>query len=108
MTIKKFFMPLLFVLSLFLQSPAFSEPSKGVIVFCDDNLVIIQSLSTYDYTMGELYSFGIYDIEDKVVGEMNSYGIHDFYNLNKDVTMKIYVDDYNGPAKPHKNKSQLL
>ena len=90
---KKIVFVVLLTTCLMFQSLAYAAQSRGVIVFCDDNLIVIQDLQSEWFLMGELYSYSYIETEDVVVGEMNSYGFHDFYNLKTDGSIRIYVDE---------------
>ena len=90
---KKVVFTVLLLICLMFQPLAYAEQSKGVIVFCDDNLIVIQDLQSQWFLMGELYSYGLIETEDIVVGEMNSYGFQDFYNLKTEGNIRIYVDE---------------
>lgn len=90
---KKVVFAVLLTICLMFQSLAYAAQSKGVVVFCDDNLIVIQDIQSEWFLMGELYSYDSIETEDRVVGEMNSYGFQDFYNLETDKSIRIYVDE---------------
>ncbi len=90
---KKVVFCILLLLCLMVQSLVYAAQSKGVVVFCDDNLIVVQDLQSEWFMMGELYSYSFIDTEDVVIGDMTTYGMQDFYNLKKDNNIRIYVDE---------------
>lgn len=69
--------------------------ARGVVVYYDylSDKIIVET--TLGYTCAEIYGYsGLLDTGDTIAGDLESYGFHEVYNLTKDDSFRIYIDDY--------------
>lgn len=89
--------PLLFaaVVSLALISPAQASAKKGVVVYnksgCKSRYVVETNMG---YAILEWYGGNDPAEGDVIVGDIDSYGFKELYNVTRDTSMRVYVEDY--------------
>lgn len=75
--------------------PVYAESKKGVVVYnkggCKSRYVVETNLG---YTILEWYGGNDPSEGDVLVGDIDSYGFKDLYNTTKDVSTRVYVEDY--------------
>jgi hypothetical protein len=99
---NKFFLPILFILSLvlvlnvivLLGETAICHAAKGVVVYkttrCD--YFIVEGANGYDLL--EWYGGNDPDKGDMLVGDYESYGMKQIYNITDDDELTVWVEDY--------------
>ena len=87
--------PLLLLLFISLSSIAFAE--QGQVVFYNTTRQTFVVATSSGYTCGEVFMFGtgLWELKrgDMLAGPLNSYGSHDVYDLERDRTIKVWIDD---------------
>ncbi|HAT68390.1 MAG: hypothetical protein A2481_03255 [Candidatus Yonathbacteria bacterium RIFOXYC2_FULL_47_9] len=76
----------------FLNASSIKGTSLGEFSSCD--YYLIEDISG-DYSLVEWYGGGLTpDSGDIVVGELHSYGFKDLYNITRDNSTRVWIDDY--------------
>lgn len=88
--IKKMF--LLVFLSIFMfSSHANAEKTRGIVVFSNDDIVVVEY--TYGYYCGvELYSGFVYE-GDIIIGDFGVFAFQEMYNFSMNSPISVYVDE---------------
>jgi hypothetical protein len=87
--------PLLLLLLISLSSIAFAE--QGQVVYFNSNRYSVVIATSSGYTCGEVTMFktGLWELDrgDMLAGDLNSFGSHDVYDMARDRTISLWIDD---------------
>ncbi len=81
------------LLALALLSNPASAAEKGYIAYLNDSEDIIVIETASGYTLGELYTYNLWEEGDMVIGELNTYGLFEIYNPRWNTFRSVYIDD---------------
>lgn len=90
---KRVSLLVIFLMSLW-SCTAFAEQIKGRITYYNDIKDIAVVETNMGYTVMEIYSYEYIESGDVVIGNFHSYGFTDMYNVTKESSTRIYIEEY--------------
>lgn len=76
--------------------PCRADLKRGSVAYIKSGCNHYILVDRYDnYALVEDYGGSTPDTSEQIVGAFNGYGSKDFYNLSRDNSFRVYVEDYN-------------
>lgn len=87
---KKFIATTVLCLCMLLPISCFAN--TGVVAYTDDSIIVIAD-QYENYYCGEIYTYSSTERGDIIGGDFDNIGMVDLYNISKDETFSVYIDD---------------